>query len=67
MAKSRSHTVTIRARFDAPLTSKEARYAVWNSIHGYEMYGDGRQTKRQEEDEGRFMEPFGKGKITVRR
>jgi hypothetical protein len=67
MAKSRSHAITIRARFNAPLTSREARYAVWNAIQGYELYGDGKQTKRQEECDGRNMEPYDTGKITVRR
>ena len=64
---TKSHLITIRASFDAPLTAGEARHAVWNSIHGYKMFGDGSQTKRQEEFDGRNTAPFGTGKITVRR
>lgn len=65
--KSRTHVITIKARFNAELTAKEARYAVWNAIQGYQMYGDGKQSKRDEAAEGRNSEPYDTGKITVRR
>ncbi len=58
------HIITIKARFDAKLTAKQARYAVWNAINGTDLWGDGRLTKRDPLD---TSEPYGKGKITVRR
>jgi hypothetical protein len=67
MPKSRTHVITVRARFNAPLTSKEARYAVWNAIQDHELFGDGKQSKRGEEIFGRNAEPYDTGKITVRR
>lgn len=67
MAKTRTHIITIRARFDAPLSAKEARFAVWNALQGYQLYGDGKQTKRDENENGRYGEPYSYGKITVRR
>ncbi len=67
MAKARSHLITIRASFDTPLSAKEARYAVWNTIQGLSMYGNGKLTQAEEKAWGRGFEPYGKGKITVRR
>lgn len=50
--KSRSHLVTVRARFDTALSAKEARRAVWNVCEGLEMYGE-------------YYDNFEEGKITV--
>ena len=65
--KQKTHTVTIKVRFDAALTAKEARYAVWNVFQDYQMYGDGKQTKRDEEAWGRNSEPYDEAKVTVKR
>jgi hypothetical protein len=65
--RQKTHTITITARFDAPLTAKEARYAVWNSIQYLEMFGEGKQSKRDEMAWGRNREPYGVGKFSVRR
>lgn len=62
--KERSHEVTIRVRFDAPVTAKEARYAVWNNFHGHVMWGGG---KPRRNDDYRDPEPFDKATVTVRR
>lgn len=67
MAKARSHLITIRASFDTPLTAKEARYAVWNTIQGLNMYGNGKLSPANEKAWGRGLEPYGEGKISVRR
>jgi hypothetical protein len=64
MAKSKSHEVTIRLRFDAPVTLREARYAAWNHLQDMKLYGDGKPSK---DYPYRDAEPYGEGKITVRR
>lgn len=52
----KTHEVTIRVTFDKPMTAKAARYAVWNAIQDHELWGmDNKE------------EPFGYGKIKVRR
>jgi hypothetical protein len=64
---SKTHEITIKARFDAPLTRRQARYAVWNAIADYTLYGDGKPTARERRDGDIGAEPFGTGKIMVRR
>lgn len=65
--KSKVHELTIKVRFDAPLTRKEARYAVWNAIQYIKLYGDGKQSKRRENEEGRNAEPYSYGSVKVAR
>lgn len=62
--KQRSHLVPIRIRFDAPVTAKEARYAAWNHFQDYEMFGDGKPCRGDDE---RDAEPYGQARVTVRR
>lgn len=66
MAKARSHLIAIRASFDSPVTAKAARHAVYNHIHGLALYGDGKPSKLEAELM-LWPEPYGTGKITVRR
>jgi len=65
--KTKSHFITVRATFDAPITAGEARRSVWNHIHDFELYGDGKQTKREEAEDGRHNEPFSYGKLSVKK
>ncbi|THK34009.1 hypothetical protein EHS39_33065 [Ensifer sp. MPMI2T] len=64
--KSKVHEVKIKVRFDAPLTAKQARYAVWNHISDHQLYGDGKPTAG-DPDSHCTREPYGEGKISVRR
>lgn len=64
---SKTHEITIKARFDAPLTRRQARYAVWNAIHEYQLFGDGKPTARERRDGDIGDEPYGQGKIMARR
>ncbi|BCH33202.1 hypothetical protein MesoLjLc_51320 [Mesorhizobium sp. L-8-10] len=59
--KSKVHEVTIKVRFDTPVTAKQARYAVWNQFQGMTLYGNGRDNEHSN------MEPYDKAKITVGR
>lgn len=54
MTKSKTHTVEIKIRVDTAITARQARYAVWNAIHGFTRYGD-----------KSAQEPFTNGKISV--
>lgn len=53
--KSKVHEIVIRIRVNKPITAKQARYAVWNAVQDFELWGS--------EDD---LEPWAKGKITVR-
>lgn len=55
------HEITISVRFDTEITGREARYALWNHIHGDVLYGDGKPDKHS----ARSQEPYGVGKIHV--
>lgn len=63
--RAKTHRITIVARFDTVLTAKEAKYALWNSIGGLEMYGEGRQTREDRALGYRSAEPFGEGILRV--
>lgn len=39
--RSKPHLVTVRLRVDKPITTAQARYAVWNAIDGEVLYGAG--------------------------
>lgn len=55
---SRSHVITIRITVNRPISKRQAQYAAWNALHGYDLYGNGK---------GDSAEPFDTGKIRVRK
>lgn len=61
--KMKRHDITISVAFDAPVTKREAWYAVWNSLSEHNLWGEGKPRG----DEPRSLEPFGKAKIMVKR
>lgn len=67
MKKQRIHEVVVKARFDAPMTAKQARYAVWNHVHGLKMYGDGKPRKNDPDSLIYHQEPYDLGQISVSR
>lgn len=65
--KSKVHEITIKVRFDADLTPSEARFAVWNHIGSMTLYGDGKPDAYDRAMGIRSNEPYGEGRIIVRR
>ncbi len=61
--RAKTHEITIKVKFNAEVGTKEARYAVWNAIHDYDLYGDGKPRRGDD----RTMEPYDTGRISVRR
>lgn len=55
MKRAKVHKVTIAVHFDAPLTAREARHAVWNNLDNHVFYGDGKEQRHDE----RPIEPCG--------
>ncbi|EUB97271.1 hypothetical protein PMI07_000847 [Rhizobium sp. CF080] len=56
--KSTTHEITIRVRFDALLSKKQAVYAVRNHLQDHTIYGDGRLNPMA-------AEPYSVAKIRV--
>lgn len=62
--QSRTHFVTVTLRFDAPVTSGQARLAAWDWLDGFEGYGNGKPEKG---DASPNEAPYGRMIVRVRK
>lgn len=57
--KQKTHEITIKLRFNRPVTKAQAQYAAWDQLSTIELYGN--------EDRDDPVAPYSTGKVIVRK